>query len=109
MVSLILIFIAIIGSVFANHISRTSPCSVAVAEFDGTGGVTGQVEIDEDGRVNVDLNFVGLDGSQCADGGQEFKYHIHESWGYDDLTPRFGSDCGSEYTGGTKYVYLDFL
>mmetsp|Transcript_46236 Transcript_46236/g.41358 ORF Transcript_46236/g.41358 Transcript_46236/m.41358 type:complete len:207 (+) Transcript_46236:40-660(+) len=99
MVSTMLVLILIITSVFA--LPRTSSCSIAVATFDGTGGVSGEIEIDEDGRVNVDLNVGGLDGSQCEDGGYEFAYHIHTLWEYDDLTPRFGSDaCGSAYTGG---------
>ena len=103
-----LALITIVTSVIAKR-KRTTQCSVAVAEFDGTGGVNGQIEIDEDGRVNVDLNIAGLDASQCEDGGQEFAYHIHELWEYDDLTPRFGSDaCGPTYTGGMYNMYNTF-
>ena len=106
------LYILIIAFLFGTHAGKdkTTNCSVAVATFDGTRGVYGTVTIDEVGQVTVDLDAAYLNASICDDDGAELAYHVHETWAYDDFTPRFEGDCGSTYTGGTKnVVYLMFL
>ena len=96
------LYVLIIALVFGAQAGKdkTTDCSVAVATFDGTGGVYGTVTIDEVGRVTVDIDASELDASLCDDDGAELAYHVHETWSYDDFTPRFEGDCGPTYTGG---------
>ena len=72
----------------------------AVATFGGD-GVDGSVVI-ADGRMSIVLevdNFHNIPGGESCFSGGIF-YHFHEFWSYYDINDRFGSYCGSSYTGG---------
>ena len=86
-----------------HRIQQPGLCSVAAATFDGSLGVTGFVQVNQDGDVDINLDTTDLDASICNDDGASgFTYHIHESWTYGalDLANRYGpTDCGSSFTG----------
>eukprot|EP00485_Elphidium_margaritaceum_P011608 CAMPEP_0202688462 /NCGR_PEP_ID=MMETSP1385-20130828/3978_1 /ASSEMBLY_ACC=CAM_ASM_000861 /TAXON_ID=933848 /ORGANISM="Elphidium margaritaceum" /LENGTH=323 /DNA_ID=CAMNT_0049343451 /DNA_START=172 /DNA_END=1140 /DNA_ORIENTATION=+ len=67
-------------------------------------GVSGFVELDEDGKVLVDLDATELDTSGCSfvNGEVSLKYGIFNMWTYglDDVTAKKGAtECGTEFVG----------
>eukprot|EP01084_Bolivina_argentea_P295010 507780_1 len=76
-------------------------CSVAIAQFNGSYGVTGFASVDQDGTVIINLDVSGLDASRCADNGVDgFRYHIHNKWTHDSTDNRYEFDCSPPYTSG---------
>ena len=107
-----LIAIAMVGVARSqNHKKPVQPglCSIAIAEFDGSFGVTGFTSVSQDGDVVINIDVLDLNASSvCDDNGDSgFKYHIHEFWNHMDFTSQFGeTQCGSALTG-TCFVNID--
>jgi hypothetical protein len=75
----------------------------ARAEFDGEHGVTGFVEINAGGNVDINLNVAGMHEDEvtrvCGESNLEYLYHVHNEWRYEDLMVRWGADeCGEAFT-----------
>mmetsp|Transcript_52570 Transcript_52570/g.87054 ORF Transcript_52570/g.87054 Transcript_52570/m.87054 type:complete len:358 (-) Transcript_52570:176-1249(-) len=67
-------------------------------------GVSGFVELDENGNIFIDLDVTSLDTSACSfvNGEVSLKYGIFDTWryGFDYVTARTGaSECGADFVG----------